>query len=168
MALALGRLSAGGWWAGATRGATMWGETVAHWMNVPELEAMLQEINDRPADMDALRAAIAAIAERLDRKVKTVDRKSVMVTFQSPGLTFYNVAVEDDEYRVLFQHEAAQLDLRFGYTADLAWRICGYPCSPADMREIKVRAEREGVEDLKKIPPRYFRPRRRPKPDDRA
>lgn len=143
-------------------------KTMAHWMDVPELEAMLQEINDKPADMDVLRGAVAVIAERLDRKVKTVTRKSVMVTFQSPGLTFYNVAVEDDEYRVLFQHEAAQLDLRFGYTADLAWRICGYPCSPADMREIRVRAEREGVEDLKKIPPRYFRPRRRPKLEDRA
>ena len=137
---------------------------MAHWMDVPELETMLQDMNAKPADMDTLCAAVAIIAEKLDRNVKTVGRKSAMVTFESPGLTFYNVAVKGEEYFVLFQHEAAQLDMTFGYTVDLAWRICGYPCSPADMRAARVRAAQEGFDDLKTLPARFFRPRRRAKP----
>jgi hypothetical protein len=139
---------------------------MAHWMDVPELEAMLQEMDVQPVDVETLCAAVAVIAGRLDRPVKTVGRKSAMVTFESPGLKFYNVGVREEEYRVLFQHEAAQLDLVFGYTVDLAWRICGYPCSPADMRQARARAAAEGVRDLKKLPPRFFRPRRRSNRDD--
>jgi len=134
---------------------------MAHWMEVPDLEAMLQEIDAAPASIETLCAAVAVIAETLDRPVKRVGGASPMATFEGVGLRFYNVDVAGDEYRVWFLHEAAQLDIVFGYTADLAWRICGYPCSPADMREARERALREGIEDLKRLPPQFFRPRRR-------
>jgi hypothetical protein len=139
---------------------------MAHWLEVPELEALLHDMSAQPADVQVLCLAVTMIVEKLDRSVKTVGDKSRMVTFESPGLTFYNVAVREEEYRVLFQHEAAQLDLVFDYTIDLAWRICGYPCSPADMREVRVRAARDGFTDLKKLPRHYFHPRRRSQQKD--
>jgi hypothetical protein len=89
-----------------------------------------------------------------------------MVTFEAPGLAFYNFSVREDEYRVLYQHEAAQLDLTYGYTDELAWRICGYPCSPAEMRKARKKAERLGITD-KKLPPRFFRPRPKRKQEPR-
>ena len=132
---------------------------MAHWMSVPELEAALREMNERSVDMEVLREAVAAIVEILNRPVTTEILERV-VTFRYPGLIFYNVSVMDDEYHVLLQHEAAQATRIYGYTDELAWRICGYPCSPAEMREARKRAEGEGITD-KKLPARFFRPRRR-------
>jgi hypothetical protein len=134
---------------------------MAHWLSVPELEQMLGEMGAQPADIEVLRVAVTTIATKLDRQVKTTG-KGKMVTFEAPGLAFYNVSVRQDEYRVLFQHEAAQLDITYGYADELAWRICGYPCSPAELREARKKAELMGVTD-KKLPPSFFRPRRKPK-----
>ena len=133
---------------------------MAHWMQVPDLEAMLQEIDAAPASIETLCAAVAVIAETLDRPVKRVGGASPMATFEGVGLRFYNVGVAGDEYRVWFLHEAAQLDIVFGYTADLAWRICGYPCSPEEMREARKKAESVGITD-KRLPASFFRPRRK-------
>ena len=83
-----------------------------------------------------------------------------IVTFEYPGLIFHNVRVMDGEYHVLLQHEAAQTNLIYGYTDELAWRICGYPCSPAEMREARKKAESLGITD-KKLPASFFRPRRK-------
>ena len=132
---------------------------MAHWMSVPELEAVLREMNKQPANMDALRAAVAAIVKALNRPVKTVSHEKV-VTFEYPGLIFYNVTIVDDEYHVLFQHEAAQATRIYGYTEEMAWRICGYPCSPAEMREARKKAESQGIMD-KKLPASFFRWRRK-------
>jgi hypothetical protein len=132
---------------------------MAHWMSVPYLEAALQEMNKQPTDLDVLRAAVAAIVETLNRPVKTL-RHETLVIFEYPGLIFHNVSVTDDEYHVLLQHEAAQATRIYGYTDELAWRICGYPCSPAEMREARKRAESQGITS-KKLPARFFRPRRK-------
>jgi hypothetical protein len=132
---------------------------MAHWMSVPELETALRDTNKQPADLGALRAAVAAIAEALNRPVKTVAQEKI-VTFEYPGLIFFNVRVVDDEYNVLFQHEAAQSTRIYGYTDELAWRICGYPCSPAEMREAKKKAESQGIRE-KKLPASFFRPHRK-------
>jgi hypothetical protein len=132
---------------------------MAHWMSVPELEAALREMNKQPTDLDVLRSAVAAIVETLDRPV-TIETHERVVTFKYPGLIFYNVRAIDDEYHVLLQHEAAQATRIYGYTEELAWRICGYPCSPAEMREARKKAESEGITE-KKLPARFFRPRRR-------
>jgi hypothetical protein len=132
---------------------------MAHWMSVSHLEAALQEMNSEPTDLDVLRAAVAAIVEALNRPVKTV-RHETLVIFEYPGLIFHNVRVMDDEYHVLFQHEAAQATRIYGYTDELAWRICGYPCSPAEMREARKRAESQGITS-KRLPASFFRPRRK-------
>jgi len=132
---------------------------MAHWMSVPELEAVLREMNERSTDLDVLRGAVAAIVEALNRPVKTVTYEK-LVTFEYPGLIFYNVGVMEDEYHVLFQHEAAQATRVYGYTDELAWRICGYPCSPAEMREARKKAQSVGITD-KKLPASFFRPRRK-------
>jgi hypothetical protein len=132
---------------------------MAHWMSEPELEAALQEMNKQPTDLDVLRAAVAVIVETLKRPVKTVKQQKV-VTFEYPGLIFFNVSVGDGEYHVLFQHEAAQATRIYGYTDELAWRICGYPCSPAEMREARKKAEGQGITS-KKLPASFFRPRRK-------
>jgi hypothetical protein len=139
--------------------------TKAHWLSAPELEAMLQDLAAHPADVEKLRAAVEAIVEKLNRPVKIVGKGKV-VTFEFPGLAFYNVSVREDEYRVLLQHEAAQLDLVYGYTDELAWRICGYPCSPAEMREARKKAESLGITN-KKLPPSFFRPRKKSKQDQK-
>jgi hypothetical protein len=130
-----------------------------HWMNVPVLEAALEEMSKQPTELDVLRAAVAAIVEALNRPVKTV-RHEKLVIFEYPGLIFHNVRVMDGEYHVLFQHEAAQATRIYGYTDELAWRICGYPCSPAEMREARKKADSLGVTN-KKLPPSFFRPRRK-------
>jgi hypothetical protein len=132
---------------------------MAHWMSVPELEVVLREMNDRRTDLDVLRTAVAAIAEALNRPVKIVTHEKV-VTFEYPGLIFYNVGITGEEYHVLFQHEAAQATRIYGYTDELAWRICGYPCSPAEMREARKKAVSQGITD-KKLPASFFRPRRK-------
>jgi hypothetical protein len=136
---------------------------MAHWMSVPELERALQEMTALPADLEILREAVDAIVAELDRPVKAVG-EGVIVTFEFPGLAFYNVSVHEDEYKVLLQHEAAQFDVFYGYTDELAWRICGYPCSPAEMRDARQKAEAQGITD-KKLSPTFFRPRRKPKHD---
>jgi hypothetical protein len=132
---------------------------MAHWMSVPHLEAALQEMSKQPTDLDVLRAAVAAIVEALNRPVRTVRHEKV-VTFEYPGLIFHNVRVMDDEYHVLFQHEAAQATRVYGYTDELAWRICGYPCSPAEMREARKKADGLGMK-AKKLPASFFRARRK-------
>jgi hypothetical protein len=132
---------------------------MAHWMSVPELEAALHEMSNQRAHTDVLRAAVTAIVEALNRPVKIVSYEK-LVTFEYPGLIFFNVRVVEDEYSVLFQHEAAQATRIYGYTHELAWRICGYPCSPAEMREAKKKAESLGIRD-KKLPASFFRPRRK-------
>jgi hypothetical protein len=133
---------------------------MAHWMSVPELEATLQEMNTRPVDVDLLRTAVGAIVETLDRPVRPVKIDNHLVTFEYPGLIFYNVRVLDDEYHVLFQHEAAQATRVYGFTDELAWRICGYPCSPAEMRQARKKAESQGIID-KKLSASFFHWRRR-------
>lgn len=132
---------------------------MAHWMDVPDLEMTLQQINGQPVDVAVLRTAVDAIVATLSRPVTTVG-EGEMVTFEYPGLAFYNVRVHAEEYLVRLQHEAAQLEMIYGYTDELAWRICGYPCSPAEMREARKRAAAEGITD-KRLPPQYFRPRRK-------
>jgi hypothetical protein len=132
---------------------------MAHWMSLPELEASLRETSTQAADLDALRGAVAAIVEALNRPVKTMINEK-LVTFEYPGLIFFNVRVVEDEYNVLFQHEAAQSTRIYGYTDELAWRICGYPCSPAEMREARKKAESQGIRE-KKLPASFFRPRRK-------
>lgn len=128
-------------------------------MDVPDLEMTLQQINEQPAAIGVLRTAVNTIVASLDRPVTTAG-EGEMVTFHYPGLAFYNVCVRAEEYHVILQHEAAQLDVIYGYTDELAWRICGYPCSPAEMREARKRAAAEGITD-KRLPPRFFRPSRR-------
>jgi hypothetical protein len=132
---------------------------MAHWMSVAHLEAALQEMNAQPADVDVLCAAVASIVEMLNRRVKTMSQGK-NVTFEYPGLIFHNVRVLDGEYHVHRQHEAAQTNLIYGYTDELAWRICGYPCSPAEMREARKNAESRGI-TAKKLPASFFRPRRK-------
>jgi hypothetical protein len=132
---------------------------MAHWMSVPHLEAALLEMNERPVDVDVLCAAVTSIVETLGRPAKIVSR-GAMVIFEYPGLIFHNVRVRDYEYHVHRQHEAAQVDLIYGYTDELAWRICGYPCSPAEMREAKKNAESRGIA-AEKLPASFFRPRRK-------
>jgi hypothetical protein len=129
-------------------------------MSVPELEEALEQMNTQPVDVDLLRAAVVAIVETLNRPVRPVKIDSHVVTFEYPGLIFYNVRVTDDEYHVLFQHEAAQATRIYGFTDELAWRICGYPCSPAEMRGARKKAESVGISS-KKLPASFFRPRRR-------
>jgi hypothetical protein len=132
---------------------------MAHWMSVPELETALREMNEKAADLGVLCAAVAAIVDALNRPAKIVSQGEIVI-FEYPGLIFNNVRVLDDEYHVLRQHEAAQVDLIYGYTDELAWRICGYPCSPAEMRKAREKAKRLGIAG-KKLPGRFFRPRRK-------
>ena len=132
---------------------------MAHWMSVPELEAALREMNEQSPDLGVLCSAVTAIVKTLNRPAKIVSREEIVI-FEYPGLIFHNVRLRDEEYHVRRQHEAAQVDLIYGYTDELAWRVCGYPCSPAEMREAKKRAENLGI-NTKKLPGSFFRPRRR-------
>src|SRR5580704_18370212 len=132
---------------------------MAHWMSVPELEATLREMNEQSPDLGILCSAVAAIVKTLNRPAKIVSLEEIVI-FEYPGLIFHNVRLRDEEYYVRRQHEAAQVDLIYGYTDELAWRVCGYPCSPAEMREAKKNAESRGIA-AEKLPASFFRPRRK-------
>jgi hypothetical protein len=126
---------------------------MAHWLDVPELEARVQAADDMPPSLTLLRECVGAIVAVLDRDV-THEGQPPIVTFTNHHGAYYNVSVDEEEYQVLYMHHA-QIEFRLKRTGELAWRICGYRCTPAQMRAAKERAEREGFTgDV--LPNEYF------------
>jgi hypothetical protein len=127
---------------------------MATWLEMPELEARVKAVDAQPPDLDRLRAAVEAIAASLEREVKT-EGSPPHLTFCNHKGAYYNVKVHHGGYRVLYIHQAAQLEFKQHSTAELAWKICGYKCSPEQMRAAKARAERDGFTG-KILPNEYF------------
>jgi hypothetical protein len=124
------------------------------WLEMPELEARVTAADAQPPDLDRLRAAVEAIATALEREVKA-DGSPPLLTFRNHKGAFYNVKVRHGGYRVLYIHQAAQLEFQHHGTAELAWKICGYKCSPGQMRIAKERARLDGfVGEI--LPNQYF------------
>jgi len=106
-----------------------------------------------PPSLDILRECVAAIAETLQRDV-THEGNPPIITFLNHHGAYYNVRVHAEEYRVLYMHHA-QIEFALRRTEELAWKICGYRCTPSEMREAKALAERDGFTgDI--IPNEYF------------
>jgi len=127
---------------------------MANWLEMPELETLLQAANAQPLSLDVLRECVEAIAAAVERKVSLEGREPV-VTFRNHKGAYYNVRVDQGEYRIVYEHAVAQLEFTLDRTEELAWRICGYKCTPAEMRAAKKRAQHDGF--LGKIlPNEYF------------
>jgi hypothetical protein len=127
---------------------------MAHWLEVPELEALVQAADDKPASLDSLHECVLVIAKTLEREV-TLHGGPPMVTFLNHKGAYYNVSVHEEAYRVLYEHSVTQLEFTFERTGALAWRICGYRCTPAEMRDAKARARRDGFTG-EILPNEYF------------
>ena len=115
---------------------------MAHWLEVPELEARLQVTDEMPPSLNLLRECVTAIAAELDREISQEGRPPI-ITFLNHHGAYYNVSVREEEYRVLYMH-IAQIEFSHKRTGELAWKICGYPCTPAEMRAAKARAAQDG------------------------
>jgi hypothetical protein len=126
---------------------------MANWLEVPELEARVQATDDMPPSLILLRECVGAIVAVLEREVVHEGQPPV-VTFRNHHGDYYNVSIHEEEYRVLYMHNA-QIEFLEKRTGELAWKICGYRCSPAQMRAAKARAAQEGFTgDV--LPNEYF------------
>jgi hypothetical protein len=127
---------------------------MAHWLEVPEVEAFVQAAGERPLSLDVLHECVEAIAAAVNRHVKRQGDPPV-VTYRNHKGAFYNVSVRDGEYWIFYEHAVAQLEFSADRTEELAWKICGYKCTPAEMRMARARAERDGFTG-KILPNEYF------------
>ncbi len=92
---------------------------------MPDLETLLQAANAQPLSLDVLRECVEAIAAAVERKVSLEGREPV-VTFRNRKGAYYNVRVDQGQYRIVYQHAVAQLEFTLDHTEELAWRICAY------------------------------------------
>jgi hypothetical protein len=126
---------------------------MAHWLEVPELEERLQAIDDLPPSLTLLRECVGAIAAELEREILHEGQPPV-ITFRNHHGAFYNVSVHAEEYRVVYMHNA-QIEFALTRTCELAWKICGYRCSPAEMRAARALAAQDGFTG-EILPNEYF------------
>jgi hypothetical protein len=127
---------------------------MASWLEMSDLEALVQSADANPPSLDALHRCVEAIAGALEREV-ALEGKPPVVTYRNHKGAFYNVSVHAQEYRVFYLHSVAQLEFTLDRTEHLAWRICGYRCSPAEMRAARQRALRDGFTGAI-LPDEYF------------
>jgi hypothetical protein len=126
---------------------------MTHWLEVPELEARVQATDIMAPSLTLLRECVGAIVAVLDRDV-VHEGQPPIITFLNHHGAYYNVSVHEEEYRVLYMH-IAQIEFSHKRTGELAWKICGYPCTPAEMRAAKVRAAQDGFTG-EILPNEYF------------
>jgi hypothetical protein len=126
---------------------------MADWLELPELEARLQATDQMPPSLTLLRDCVAAIAAELEREVLQ-EGHPPMLTFRNHHGAFYNVSIHEEEYRIVYMHNA-QIEFALKRTAELAWKICGYRCTPAEMRAAKERAAQDGFTG-EILPNEYF------------
>jgi hypothetical protein len=126
---------------------------MAHWLEVPDLEELLGAKDAMPPSLGLLRECVEAIAAALERDV-VHEGEPPIVTFRNHHGAYYNVSVHAEEYRVTYIH-LARIEFAQRRTEELAWKICGYRCTPAEMRVARERAERDGFTgDI--LPNEYF------------
>jgi hypothetical protein len=126
---------------------------MAHWLEVPELEERLKAKDDLPPSLELLRECVEEIAATLERNIVREGNPPI-VTFRNHHGAFYNVSVHGEEYRVVYIH-LAHLEFALRRTGELAWKICGYRCTPAEMRAARARAARDGFTG-EILPNEYF------------
>jgi hypothetical protein len=126
---------------------------MAHWLEVPDLEARLQAVDQQPPSLELLRECVAAIVAALERDVVQKGSPPI-ITFLNHHGAFYNVSIHAEEYQIIYVHHA-HIEFALKRTEELAWRICGYRCTPAEMRAARARAERDGFTG-EILPNEYF------------
>jgi hypothetical protein len=124
------------------------------WLEMPELEALVQAADAKPCDLVLLCECVEAIAIALQRSARLEGRPPV-VTFWNPKGAYYNVRVHENRYSIAYQRDVGQLKFTLDRTEELAWKICGYKCTPAAMRAARARADREGFTS-RILPERFF------------
>jgi hypothetical protein len=129
---------------------------MAHWLEVPDLEALIESAAERDASLHALHECVEAIIVALERQVEFKGHPP-MVTYCNHRGAYFNVSVHERKYRVIYEHQVAQLEFGLTRTDELAWRICGYRCTPAEMRAARERALQDGFNGTI-LPSIYFKP----------
>ncbi len=102
---------------------------MAHWLEVPDLEELLKAKDEMPPSLDLLRECVETIAAALERDV-VHEGEPPIVTFRNHHGAYYNVSVHAEEYRITYIH-LARIEFAQRHTEELAWKICGYRCTPA-------------------------------------
>src|ERR1700722_7144922 len=126
---------------------------MAHWLEGPVLGGLVGTKDKMPPSLGLLRECVEAIATALERNV-VHEGEPPIVTFRNHHGAYYNVSVHAEEYRVVYIH-LARIEFAQRRTEELAWKICGYRCTPAEMRAAKARAKRDGFTgDV--LPNEYF------------
>jgi hypothetical protein len=113
----------------------------------------LQAVDDLPPSLVLLRECVVAIAAELEREILQEGHPPI-ITFRNHHGAFYNVSVQEEEYRIVYMHNA-QIEFALRRTAELAWKICGYRCTPAEMRAARERAAQDGFSG-EILPNEYF------------
>ena len=102
---------------------------MAHWLEMPDLEELLRAKDEMPPSLGLLRECVEAISTALERSV-VHEGEPPIVTFRNHHGAYYNVSVHAEEYRVVYIH-LARIEFAQRRTEELAWKICGYRCTPA-------------------------------------
>jgi hypothetical protein len=129
---------------------------MASWLEMPELETQLESASAREPSLDVLHECVVAIMTALERQVYRQGDPPI-VTYRNHKGAYYNVSVRESQYWIIYEHSISQLEFGLPRTDDLAWRICGYRCTPAEMRAARQRARRDGFTGTI-LPNTYFSP----------
>ena len=151
------------------------------WLALPELDAALNALAVKSADVGLLNEAVSAICGATGREVRTeiwinsaqsrifTARSKVgpkLVKLEEAGLCFdpekhdghrvdiYNCEVVDGRYVAHVQSGVDRREEKGLSFEQLAWRCCGYLFTPRQVRAARERARKAGFEGP--IPLRYF------------
>jgi hypothetical protein len=139
------------------------GATVSPGDTFAELETRFIAARVQPPILYVLRDYVEAIANATGKKIRVRvhgagGRQHLYFdNIGTPGQTssvYYTCSVADGDYVVKGQSCGEQWDLRTRQTEKLAWRICGFLYTPAEIREAAERARRDGTEGA--VPLHYF------------
>ncbi len=129
---------------------------MASWLEMPELEALVESAGAREPGLDVLHQSVEAIMTTLERQVRRQGHPPI-VTYHNHKGAYYNVSVRQSAYWIIYEHSVSQLEFGLARTDQLAWRICGYRCTPVEMRAARERARRDGFTGTI-LPNKYFSP----------
>jgi hypothetical protein len=128
-------------------------KAIVIWLEMPELEAQVTAADSKPASLGLLRECVEAIATATERRVK-IEPSGSYLRIRNQQDKQFNVTVRDGEYYGYFQQYAERSESVVRHTAKLSWEICGFMCTPAEMRDARDRARRDGITES--IPLNYF------------
>jgi hypothetical protein len=107
-----------------------------NWLDHPDLEEKIASLDALPPDLDRLVETVRRISEASGKEIRIkpwMRGATPVVSFDKTGTPeSYNVSVEEARYCIAYQYAADRSITHVASTAQLAWKILGFPFSPAD------------------------------------